>query len=115
MPINFNTKMPVYDELNIIDVYWGNIYDGEPEDHPHSCPPPMGKPILISIFVNDNLMADITTARSQTGIINLISKTSIKWYSNLNITSKLLPMAVNTLPLIFVLTRSLTFVILYPI
>ena len=83
MYIKLNTKMPVYDNFKMIDVNWVNIYAGETEDLPHSCPPPMGKPALISSFVDANLMDYLTTGRSQTGIIHFLNKTLIEWYPKL--------------------------------
>ena len=41
----------------------------------------MVKPLLISSFVDANLMADLTAGRSQTVIIHILNKTPIKWYS----------------------------------
>ena len=41
--IKFNTEIPVYDNFKTIDVNCGNIYDDEPKDLPHLCPPPYGK------------------------------------------------------------------------
>ena len=43
----------------------------------------MGKPVLIFIFVNINLMADLTTGRYHTGLINLLNKYPIEWYYKL--------------------------------
>ena len=36
---------------------------------------------MITTFVDANLMADITTGRSQTGTIHLLNKTPIEWFS----------------------------------
>ena len=81
--IKLNTKMPVYDNFNTIEGNWGNLYTGEPEDLPCSCTPTMGKPVLISSFLYYNPMDDLTTGISHTGIIHLLNKTPIKWYSKL--------------------------------
>ena len=40
----------------------------------------MGKPVLISRFVDTNLMEDLTTGRSQIGNIHLLNKTPIEGY-----------------------------------
>ena len=77
MSIKFNTKMPVYYNFNTIEGNWGNQYDGEPEDLPHSFPTPMGNPVLISRFFDANLMNYLTMGRSHTGIIHLLNKTPI--------------------------------------
>ena len=62
--IKFNTDMPAYDNFKTVELNWGNLYAGKPEDLPQSCPPPMGKPVLISSFYYVNLMTDMTTGRS---------------------------------------------------
>ena len=36
---------------------------------------------MLTAFVDANLMADVTTGRSQTGIIHLLNKTPIEWFS----------------------------------
>ena len=72
--------MTVYDNFKTIEGKWGNLYAGEPEDLPHSYPPLMSKPILISSFVDSNIMADMTTGKSQTGITNFLNKTPIECY-----------------------------------
>ena len=41
----------------------------------------MGKPVMITIFVDANLMADLTTGISHTRIIHLMNKTLIEWKS----------------------------------
>ena len=38
----------------------------------------MEKPVLISIFVDAKLLADLTMDISQTGIIHILNKTSIE-------------------------------------
>ena len=78
--INFNTEIPVHDKFKTIDGKWGNLYDGISEDLPHSCPPPMGNPIPIYSFFDANLMDDLTTGVSQTGIIHLLNKTPKECY-----------------------------------
>ena len=41
----------------------------------------MGKTVTITNFSDSNLMMDLTTGRSQTGIIHLLKKTPIEWFS----------------------------------
>ena len=69
--------MTTYDSFKTIELNWGNVYDGKPEDLPHSFPPPMEKPVLISRFVDANVMSDLTMGISQTGIILLLNNTPI--------------------------------------
>ena len=81
--INFNNNMSIYDNFNTININWGNVYSADPEDLPCLYLHPMGKPTLIYIFVDSKLMDDLTTGRSQTGIIRLLNKTPIDYYSKL--------------------------------
>ena len=77
--IKLNTEMPIYDDFKNISKNLGNMYYGKPEELPHLCPNPMGNLVLISRFVHDKIMDDLTTGRSQTGIIHLHNNTHIEW------------------------------------
>ena len=43
-------------------------------------PEPRGKPVTITTFVDANLMHDMVTGRSVTGIIHMMNKTPIEWF-----------------------------------
>ena len=44
-------------------------------------PIPKGKPVLTTSFWDANLLHDIITGRSCTGIIHMLNKTPIEWFS----------------------------------
>ena len=44
-------------------------------------PEPKGKPVLTTTFVDANLLHDVITGRSCTGIIHMLNKTPIEWFS----------------------------------
>eukprot|EP00957_Ditylum_brightwellii_P063406 4812690-Ditylum_brightwellii.AAC.1 len=44
-------------------------------------PDPQGKPVMTTAFVGTNLLHDVITGRSCTGIIHLLNKTQIDWFS----------------------------------
>jgi hypothetical protein len=44
-------------------------------------PEPLGNYVILSHYVDANLMHDIAMGRSVTGILHLINKTPIEWYS----------------------------------
>jgi hypothetical protein len=48
---------------------------------PKDAPEPLGKHVTLSHYVDANLMHGITTGKSVAGILNLINKTPLDWYS----------------------------------
>jgi len=48
---------------------------------PDNAPEPLGKPVTLTHFVDANLMHDLSTGRSLTGILHLANKTPIEWFS----------------------------------
>jgi hypothetical protein len=44
-------------------------------------PEPLGKYVKLSHYVDANLMHDVATGKSVTGILHLINKTPLDWYS----------------------------------
>eukprot|EP00957_Ditylum_brightwellii_P101256 7715939-Ditylum_brightwellii.AAC.1 len=45
-------------------------------------PEPCGKPVMTTTFADANLLHDVITGRSCTGIIHLLNKPPIDWFSN---------------------------------
>ena len=58
-----------------------SIYGSPKEQIPDNLPPPKGKPVRTSTFVDANLMHDLTTGRSATGILHLLNQTPIDYFS----------------------------------
>ena len=80
--IKFNTEMPDYSRYKKVEApNWGHIYHPCGEELPSDMPPAKGKPVMTTTFVDANLMHDILTGRSCTGIIHLLNKTPIDWFS----------------------------------
>jgi hypothetical protein len=48
---------------------------------PNDAPEPLGKYVTLSHYVDANLMHDVTAKKSVTGILHLINKTPLDWYS----------------------------------
>ena len=66
--------MPTYD--------WADsTYGSVDEDIPNDLPSPLGKPVVTVSYVDANLMHDLTTGRSVTGILHFLNATPIDWYS----------------------------------
>ena len=58
-----------------------SVYGNVEEVIPSDAPPPKGNLIEMISFVDANLMHDVTTGRSVTGIIHMLNRTPIDYYS----------------------------------
>ncbi len=56
---------------------YGNVQEVIPEDLPE----PLGKPVVLSHYVDENLYHCLSSGRAVTGILHLVNKTPIDWYS----------------------------------
>jgi len=61
-------------------------YFGAEELIPTDMPIPRGKRVQLSAYVDANLLHDLISGRSVTGILHLANKTPIDWYSKLQST-----------------------------
>jgi hypothetical protein len=50
------------------------------EELPQDAPKPCGKHVTLTHYVDANLMHDVITGRSVTGILHLVNKTPIDWF-----------------------------------
>jgi hypothetical protein len=57
------------------------VYGECKEILPHDAPNALGNHVTLTHYVDANLMHDITTGRSVTGVLHIINKTPIDWYS----------------------------------
>ncbi|KAG7345437.1 hypothetical protein IV203_032968 [Nitzschia inconspicua] len=73
---------PDYSGLPIFEFDWSRtVYGFMSELLPKDAPEPLGKWVTLTHFVDANLMHDLVTGRSLTGILHLLNKTPIDWYS----------------------------------
>jgi hypothetical protein len=80
--IRIRTEEPDYSDLPDLEHDWSKSVYGEiTETIPHDAPEPLGKYVTLTHFVDANLMHDIVTGRSVTGILHLVNKTPMDWYS----------------------------------
>ena len=80
--IRIRTDEPDYSDIPDFDYDWSQTaYGMVKELKPHDAPKPLGKHVTLTHYVDANLMHDITTGQSVTGILHLINKTPIDWYS----------------------------------
>ena len=80
--IRFRTGIPDHSQVEVQNFDWSHTVYGSPtEELPKDMPIPRGKPMAITTFVDANLMHDLTTGRSVTGILHLVNQTPVEWYS----------------------------------
>jgi hypothetical protein len=80
--IRVRTGIPDYSDLPTQEFDWSRTVYGETtEDIPKDAPPPLGKAVRLSHYVDANLMHDLLTGKSVTGILHFINQTPIDWYS----------------------------------
>jgi len=80
--IRIHTSEPDYSAIPEQDFDWMHTVYGElKEILPNDAPEPLGEFVTLTHYVNANLMHDMTTGKSVTGILHLLNKTPIDWYS----------------------------------
>ena len=82
--IRFRTGIPSHAEQahKIQEYDWFyTVYGNPTEEISPSLPVPKGKPVRLTTFVDANLMHDLTTGRSATGILHFLNQTPIDWFS----------------------------------
>jgi len=58
-----------------------SVYGDVKEQVPEDAPPPRGKEVIFTSFVDANLMHDVITGRSVTGVPHFLNKTPVDWYT----------------------------------
>ena len=81
--IRVRTEEPDYSDLPEQDFDWSkSVYGGDLKELiPEDAPEPLGKFVTLTHYVDANLMHDMMTGKSVTGILHLLNKTPIDWYS----------------------------------
>ena len=81
--IRFRTGIPNHKEVYEPDVYnWlYSVYGNVKEDIADEVPIPRGKPVQTTTYQDANLMHDLVTGRSMSGILHMINQTPIQWFS----------------------------------
>jgi hypothetical protein len=75
--IRFRTDVPMHEEVfgyEPVKYDWmETIYGCEPMEEDDRAPPPKGKSVRCSSFVDANLMHDLVTGRSASGILEFLN------------------------------------------
>ena len=80
--IRVRTGEPDYSALPTKVYDWEqSVYSGAEELIPHDIPRVLGKPVVMTTFVDANLYHDLITGRSVTGILHLFNQTVVDWFS----------------------------------
>ena len=80
--IRIRTGEPDYSGLPDQAFDWErSVYGDVSELLPSDAPKPLGKYVTLTHYYDANLFHDIVTGRSVTGILHLINKTPLDWYS----------------------------------
>ncbi len=80
--IHIHVSEPDYSALPDQNFDWMHTVYGElSEILPSDAPEPLGEYVTLTHYVDANLMHDITTGKSVTGILHLLNQTPIDWYS----------------------------------
>lgn len=77
----FDPAYPVIDTNQFPRHDWRRFYDNVEEPLPPNAPKPLGKPVVIRIFVDADHAGDQLTRRSRTGYVMFINSAVINWYS----------------------------------
>lgn len=79
--IRIRTEEPDYSDAPDPQYDWSySVYGDCKEDIPRDAPRPLGKYVTLTHYVDANLMHDISTGKSVTGILHLLNKTPMDWY-----------------------------------
>ena len=79
--LRYRVHEPDYSDLPSKEYDWTSIYGDVQELIPNDAPPPLGKPVTLTHYVDANLFHDALTGRSVTGILHMMNATPIDWYS----------------------------------
>ena len=74
--IMIRTGEPDYSDVSDLEHDWSrSVYGEVTEVLPHDAPEPLGKYFTLTHYVDANLMHDIVTGHSVTGILHMVKKT----------------------------------------
>jgi Reverse transcriptase (RNA-dependent DNA polymerase) len=81
--IRFRVKIPDHESQAIPVKYdWSQtVYGDVTEELPPDMPIPKGKVVRITTYKDANLMHDLITGRSMSGVLHFINQTPVQWFS----------------------------------
>jgi len=83
------TDEPDYSELEFIEYDWEySVYGKVTEEIPKDIPEPLGKPVITTTYEDANLYHDLITGCATTGILHMLNKMPLDWYTKRQATVK---------------------------
>ena len=79
--LRFRTHEPDYSDLPSKEHEWPSVYGEVWELLPEDAPPPLGKQVILTHYVDANLFHDTSSGRSVTGILHMMNATPYDWHS----------------------------------
>ena len=80
--IRFDVREPNHEGTPINRFNWHNtVYDTSAEELPMDAPDPKGKRVVFTHYYDANLMHDILSGKSVTGVFHLANLTPMMWHS----------------------------------
>ena len=78
----FCTEGPDFSAVPCVLYKWSNTaYGNAEEEVPSDEPPSLGNCIVLSHYFYANLMHNVLSGKSVTGVFHLVNKTTLMWYS----------------------------------
>lgn len=76
------TRQSDFSDLPDQDFDWASsVYGNVKETIPLDAPEPLGKPVIMTTYIDANFFHDMITGRLVSGIVRLVNQTPFEWYS----------------------------------
>ena len=79
--LRFRTHHPDFSDICDIKHDWASVYGDVKEIVPNDAPTPLGKPVVLSHYVDANLYHNALTGRSVTACLHFANATPMDWYT----------------------------------
>jgi hypothetical protein len=79
--IRVRIDKPDYSSIPVPEFDWERIYGNVQETVPDNIPTPLGKSVVTTTYLDANLMHCLATGRACSGILHLLNKTPVDWFS----------------------------------
>ena len=85
--IRIRVEEPDYSDLQDPIYNWDKtVYEGAHELLPTDAPPPLGKWVTTTHYVDANLYHDLLTGKAVTAVLHILNQTPVDWYTKKQMT-----------------------------